>query len=142
MEINNRYCAGLMERNGGDSARTTRMSIIKDNQIHMATLCVMASHSVNGVSKLHSEIIKDSVFHDYFLYKPQAFKNVTNGIAYRRWLLCSNPGLTHLLEETIGDGFKTDASELKKLEKFVDDKTRSEERRVGKECRSRWSPYH
>ena len=56
-------------------------------------------HAINGVSKLHSEIIKDSVFHDYFLYKPQAFKNVTNGIAYRRWLLCSNPGLTHLLEE-------------------------------------------
>ena len=66
---------------------------------------------------------RTAFFHDYFLYKPQAFKNVTNGIAYRRWLLCSNPGLTHLLEETIGDGFKTDASELKKLEKFVDDKT-------------------
>ena len=92
-------------------------------QIRMANLSVVGSHTVNGVSKLHSEIIKDSVFHDYFLYKPQAFKNVTNGIAYRRWLLCSNPGLTHLLEETIGDGFKTDASELKKLEKFVDDKT-------------------
>uniref|UniRef100_UPI003FEE7CF7 glycogen/starch/alpha-glucan phosphorylase n=4 Tax=Gemmiger TaxID=204475 RepID=UPI003FEE7CF7 len=86
-------------------------------------ICAYTCHAINGVSKLHSEIIKDSVFHDYFLYKPQAFKNVTNGIAYRRWLLASNPGLTSLLEETIGDGFKTDAAELKKLEKFVDDKT-------------------
>ena len=94
-----------------------------DHQVRTANICAYTCHAINGVSKLHSEIIKDSVFHDYFLYKPQAFKNVTNGIAYRRWLLCSNPGLTHLLEETIGDGFKTDASELKKLEKFVDDKT-------------------
>ena len=99
------------------------MAIIGDNQVRTANICAYTCHAINGVSKLHSEIIKDSVFHDYFLYKPQAFKNVTNGIAYRRWLLCSNPGLTHLLEETIGDGFKTDASELKKLEKFVDDKT-------------------
>ena len=75
------------------------------------------------VSKLHSEIIKDSVFHDYFLYKPKAFKNVTNGIAYRRWLLCSNPGLTDLLTDCIGDGFKTDAAQLKKFEKFAQDKT-------------------
>ena len=74
------------------------------------------------MSKLHSEIIKDSVFHDYFLYKPKAFKNVTNGIAYRRWLLCSNPGLTDLLSDCIGDGFKTDASQLKKFEKFARDK--------------------
>ena len=122
VEINNRYCAGLMERNGGDSARTTRMSIIKDNQIHMATLCVMASHSVNGVSKLHSEIIKDSVFHEEYLDTPNKFKNVTNGIAYRRWLYQSNPGLTQLLRDKIGDGFLKDGSELKKLDVFADDK--------------------
>ena len=106
-----------------DLAKIDYMAIIGDNQVRTANICAYTCHAINGVSKLHSEIIKDSVFHDYFLYKPQAFKNVTNGIAYRRWLLCSNPGLTHLLEETIGDGFKTDASELKKLEKFVDDKT-------------------
>ena len=67
VEINNRYCARLMERNNGDSSKTTRMSIIKDNQIHMATLCVVASHSINGVSKLHSEIIKQSVFNDEYM---------------------------------------------------------------------------
>lgn len=122
VEINNRYCARLMERNNGDSSKTTRMSIIKDNQIHMATLCVVASHSINGVSKLHSEIIKQDVFHDEYMDTPRKFKNVTNGIAYRRWLYQSNPGLTNLLKEKIGDKFLNDGSELKKLCVFENDK--------------------
>ena len=142
VEINNRYCAGLMERNGGDSARTTRMSIIKDNQIHMATLCVMASHSVNGVSKLHSEIIKDSVFHEEYLDTPNKFKNVTNGIAYRRWLYQSNPGLTQLLRDKIGDGFLKDGSELKKLDVFADDKAVLEQlRKIKKENKERFAKF-
>ena len=122
-EMDRRCRADLAKAFPGDLGKIDYMAIIGDNQVRTANICAYTCHAINGVSKLHSEIIKDSVFHDYFLYKPQAFKNVTNGIAYRRWLLCSNPGLTHLLEETIGDGFKTDASELKKLEKFVDDKT-------------------
>ena len=122
-EMDRRCRADLAKAFPGDQGKIDYMAIIGDNQVRTANICAYPCHAINGVSKLHSEIIKDSVFHDYFLYKPQAFKNVTNGIAYRRWLLCSNPGLTHLLEETIGDGFKTDASELKKLEKFVDDKT-------------------
>ena len=122
-EMDRRCRADLAKAFPGDQGKIDYMAIIGDNQVRTANICAYTCHGINGVSKLHSEIIKDSVFHDYFLYKPQAFKNVTNGIAYRRWLLCSNPGLTHLLEETIGDGFKTDASELKKLEKFVDDKT-------------------
>ena len=122
-EMHRRCRADLAKAFPGDQGKIDYMAIIGDNQVRTANICAYTCHAINGVSKLHSEIIKDSVFHDYFLYKPQAFKNVTNGIAYRRWLLCSNPGLTHLLEETIGDGFKTDASELKKLEKFVDDKT-------------------
>ena len=121
--MDRRCRADLAKAFPGDQGKIDYMAIIGDNQVRTANICAYTCHAINGVSKLHSEIIKDSVFHDYFLYKPQAFKNVTNGIAYRRWLLCSNPGLTHLLEETIGDGFKTDASELKKLEKFVDDKT-------------------
>ena len=80
------------------------MALIGDNQVRMANICAYTANSINGVSKLHSEIIKDSVFHDYYLFKPQAFKNVTNGIAYRRWLLASNPELCKLLDETIGDG--------------------------------------
>ena len=122
-EMDRRCRADLAKAFPGDQGKIDYMAIIGDNQVRTANICAYTCHAITGVSKLHSEIIKDSVFHDYFLYKPQAFKNVTNGIAYRRWLLCSNPGLTHLLEETIGDGFKTDASELKKLEKFVDDKT-------------------
>ena len=122
-EMDRRCRADLAKAFPGDQGKIDYMAIIGDNQVRTANICAYTCHAINGVSKLHSEIINDSVFHDYFLYKPQAFKNVTNGIAYRRWLLASNPGLTSLLEETIGDGFKTDAAELKKLEKFVDDKT-------------------
>jgi starch phosphorylase len=120
VEINNRYCADLMERYD-DSGKVTRMSIIQDNRVHMAKLCVCASHSVNGVSKLHSEIIKVDVFKNEFADTPYKFKNVTNGIAYRRWLLQSNPGLTYLLEECIGAGFKKNANELIKFIKFEND---------------------
>ena len=142
VEINNRYCAQLMERNGGDSAKTTSMSIIKDNQIHMATLCVVASHSVNGVSKLHSEIIKQSVFKDEYADSPMKFKNVTNGIAYRRWLYQSNPGLTALLREKIGSGFLKDGSELKKLSVFANDDAILEQlRKIKRENKERFCKY-
>ena len=142
VEINNRYCAELFQRNGGDSAKTTRMSIIKDNQIHMATLCVMASHSVNGVSKLHSEIIKESVFHEEYLDTPEKFKNVTNGIAYRRWLYQSNPGLTKLLQSKIGDAFLKDGSELTKLRAFENDAAVLESlRKIKKENKARFAKY-
>ena len=123
VEMNRRAREELEKAFPGDEGKINYMALIGDNQVRMANICAYTANSINGVSKLHSEIIKESVFHDYYLFKPQAFKNVTNGIAYRRWLLASNPGLTSLLEETIGDGFKTDAAELKKLEKFVDDKT-------------------
>ena len=120
-EMDRRCRADLEKAFPGDQGKIDYMAIIGDNQVRMANICAYTCHSINGVSKLHSEIIKDSVFHDYFLYKPQAFKNVTNGIAYRRWLLAANPGLTKLLEDSIGPGFKQDASELKKFEKFADD---------------------
>ncbi|MGN0607164.1 MAG: glycogen/starch/alpha-glucan phosphorylase [Oscillospiraceae bacterium] len=142
VEINNRYCHELMEHTGGDSARVSRMSIIKDNQIHMATLCVAGSHSVNGVSKLHSEIIKRDVFHDEYLDTPAKFKNVTNGIAYRRWLYQSNPGLTSLLEEKIGDKFLKDGSELKKFAVFANDSAVLENlRKIKKENKERFAKY-
>ena len=120
-EMDRRCRADLEKAFPGDQGKINYMAIIGDNQVRMANICAYTCHSINGVSKLHSEIIKDSVFHDYFLYKPNAFKNVTNGIAYRRWLLAANPGLTKLLEDSIGPGFKQDASELKKFEKFADD---------------------
>jgi len=119
-EINRRYCEKLSETLPYE--KVEEMSIFRNNQIRMATLCVAASHSVNGVSKLHSEIIKDSVFHNEYELTPNKFTNVTNGIAYRRWLLQSNPKLTSLISECIGDGFKKDGSELSKLNKFLDDR--------------------
>ena len=120
-EMDRRCRADLAKAFPGDQGKIDYMAIIGDNQVRTANICAYTCHAINGVSKLHSEIIKDSVFHDYFLYKPEAFKNVTNGIAYRRWLLAANPGLTKLLEDSIGPGFKQDASELKKFEKFADD---------------------
>ena len=107
----------------GDQGKINYMALIGDNQVRMANICAYTANSINGVSKLHSEIIKESVFHDYYLFKPQAFKNVTNGIAYRRWLLASNPELCKLLDETIGTSYKHDAADLSKLNKFAEDKT-------------------
>ena len=123
VEMNRRAREELEKAFPGDEGKINYMALIGDNQVRMANICAYTANSINGVSKLHSEIIKDSVFHDYYLFKPQAFKNVTNGIAYRRWLLASNPGLCKLLDETIGDGYKHDASDLSKLNKFENDKT-------------------
>ena len=142
VEINNRYCRELMEKHGYDSSRTTRMSIIKDNQIHMATLCVVASHSVNGVSKLHSEIIKESVFRDEYETTPEKFTTVTNGIAYRRWLYQSNPGLTNLLKDKIGDKFLKDGAELIKLREFENDKAVLEQlKKIKKENKEKFAKF-
>ena len=122
-EMDRRCRADLEKAFPGDQGKINYMAIIGDNQVRMANICAYTCHSINGVSKLHSEIIKESVFHDYYLFKPQAFKNVTNGIAYRRWLLASNPELCKLLDETIGEEYKHDASNLSKLNKYADDKT-------------------
>ena len=120
-ELDRRCREDLFQAFPGDVGKVDYMAILGDNQVRMANICCYVCHSINGVSKLHSQIIKNSVFHDYYLYKPAAFKNVTNGIAYRRWLLASNPGLTGLLDDLIGDGFKHDASQLSKLAAYKDD---------------------
>lgn len=122
VEINNRYCASLWERYH-DHKKVTGMSIIRDNTVHMAKLCVCASHHVNGVSAIHSEIIKRDIFSDEYGVSPQKFTNVTNGIAYRRWLYQSNPGLCSLLNGTIGDSYLDNAMNLKKLESFAQDES-------------------
>ena len=97
------------------------MAIMSNGVVRMANLCVASAHSVNGVSALHSEILKESVFHDFYMLTPNKFKNVTNGIAHRRWLCQSNPELTKLLEELIGGGFVYHADELLKLREYKDD---------------------
>ncbi len=121
IEINERYCKELWQRYQ-DEAKVSHMSIVENNKVKMATLCVHACHSVNGVAKIHSEIIKKETFKDEYLDTPTKFKNVTNGIAYRRWLYQSNPGLTDLLRDKIGDGFLRNAAELSKLAVFSKDK--------------------
>lgn len=99
------------------------MSIIEHDRIKMANLSVYGGHSVNGVSGLHSEIIKQSVFRDFYDFTPEKFTNVTNGIAHRRWLNQSNPELAELLNECIGNGYELEGAQLAGFKKFEDDKT-------------------
>lgn len=122
-EINRRLCEELWNKFPGEWAKISRMSIIEHDRIKMANLCVYGGHSVNGVSALHSEIIKKSVFKDFYDFTPEKFTNVTNGIAHRRWLNQSNPELSALLTECIGDGFTLDGSKLAEFKKFENDKT-------------------
>ena len=109
--------------NTGDFASAERTAVISNGVVRMANLCVAACHTVNGVSKLHSKILVDELFKDYYAMTPEKFTNVTNGIAHRRWLCQANPELTKYLTELIGDGFIKDASELDKLSAYADDKT-------------------
>ena len=122
-EINRRLCEELWTRFPGEWAKISRMSIIEHDRIKMANLAVYGSHSVNGVSKLHSEIIKTSIFNDFNDFTPEKFKNVTNGIAHRRWLNQSNPELAGLLNECIGDSYVLDAAALSGFKKFENDKS-------------------
>ncbi|MBQ0099453.1 MAG: glycogen/starch/alpha-glucan phosphorylase [Firmicutes bacterium] len=120
-EINQRFCADMWNKFPGDWNKIERMSIFSHNQIRMANLSVIASHKVNGVSALHSDIIKNSIFKDFNEVYPDKFTNVTNGIAHRRWLCQSNPELTSLLSDCIGNGFIMDAEKLEDFKKFKDD---------------------
>ncbi len=122
-EINERFCSDMWNRFPGDWDKIERMSIFSHSQIRMANLSVVASHKVNGVSALHSDIIKNSIFKDFNDVYPEKFTNVTNGIAHRRWLCQSNPELCELLNDCIGDGYVKDASELINFKKFENDKT-------------------
>ncbi len=122
-EINQRFCADMWNKFPGDWDKIDRMSIFSHSQVHMANLSVVASHSVNGVSALHSDIIKNSIFKDFHDVYPEKFKNVTNGIAHRRWLCQSNPELCNLLNECIGDGYVKDAKQLINFKKFETDKS-------------------
>ena len=120
-EMNRRARAEMFEAFPGDIGKVDYMSLIANGEVRTANICCYVCHSINGVSALHSEIIQETVFNDFFLFTPEKFKNVTNGIAYRRWLMQSNPRLCKLLDEKIGEGYKRDAYQLKALEKFVND---------------------
>ncbi len=121
-EINRRLVSDLNQIYPGDIAKIEYMSILANGEVRMANLCLACCHKINGVSKLHSDILVNSIFRDYYNVDKEKFTNVTNGIAYRRWLCQANPELTTYIESLIGGGFKNDAKELEKLLKFQNDK--------------------
>lgn len=120
-EINRRFCEDMRSKHRLEEHVIGGMSIVYGHSVRMANLCVVGAHSVNGVSKLHSGILRDSVFNDFYKVAPYKFTNVTNGIASRRWLLQANPDLTALVRELIGDGFLKDMTQLAELKKYADD---------------------
>lgn len=120
-EINRRFMIECRMAFPGDWMRHNRMSIIADGMVKMAWLAIHGSHTVNGVAALHTEILKNSELKDWYEMYPGKFQNKTNGVTQRRWLLKSNPQLSKLVTELIGDKWITDLSELKKLEKYATD---------------------
>ena len=121
-EIDNRFRKKIWDATG-DAGKVEKMAVIADGAVRMANLCVAVCHKVNGVSALHSEILKDTVFNDFYKLEPEKFTNVTNGIAHRRWLCQANPELAKYLTNLIGDGFIYNGAELEKLKAYADDKT-------------------
>lgn len=122
-ELQARFSSELFSVYPDDYAKVDYMSIMANNEVRMANLCLACCKKVNGVSKLHTDILKNSVFRDFYNLTPEKFTNVTNGIMHRRWLCEANPKLTELICELIGDKFIVNAPELEKLKKFKDDKT-------------------
>lgn len=126
-EINQRYCAELWNVYPNQWDKISANAIMSDGLIRMANLCLAASHTINGVSVLHSNILKDSVFADYYKVAPEKFTNVTNGITHRRWVAEANPGLAKFINSKIGDGWIRDASKLEDLMAFQFNKQAADE---------------
>ena len=144
-EINGRFLQQISSLYPGNLEKLRRMSLIDESgerYVRMANLCLVATSSVNGVAELHSQILKDSLFKDFYELWPNKFHNVTNGITPRRWLLKANPALSGLISESIGDGWITHLDQLRKLERFAGDrgflKRLGEIKRGNKELLSNW----
>ena len=120
-EIDRRFKISILEKFPGDYDRVERMAILKDGQVRMAYLAIAGSFSVNGVAKLHTEILEKRELKDFYEYDPQRFHNMTNGVTQRRFLLHGNPLLADFVTKRIGDGWITDLSEISALEKYLDD---------------------
>ncbi|AUN15791.1 glycogen phosphorylase [Paraclostridium sordellii] len=120
-EINKRYICKLNNKYGNDHEKISKMAVIYENNVNMANLSIIGSHSVNGVAKLHTEILKKEVLKDFYEDEPFKFNNKTNGIAHRRWLILSNPRLSKLINELIGESWQRNTIELKNLEKYQND---------------------
>jgi len=125
-EINFRFLAAVSIKFPGDNNKLRNMSIIEEGEpkmIRMAYLAIVGSHSTNGVAALHTRLLKERLVPDFASMWPERFNNKTNGITQRRWLLKANPGLSDLITSTIGGGWITDLSKLRKLETYANDKT-------------------
>ncbi|MCD4829662.1 MAG: glycogen/starch/alpha-glucan phosphorylase [Candidatus Cloacimonetes bacterium] len=123
-EINRRFLDTVWTHCPGDTGRLREMSIIAeepDKSVQMAKLAIVGTHKVNGVSELHSQILKDTIFKPFYELMPERFTNKTNGITQRRWLKLANPRLTSLLSSCIGDEWVTDLAKLHKLEEHIED---------------------
>jgi len=124
-EINARFLAQVAQRWPGDTDRLRRLSIIEEGHtpmVRMAYLAIVGSYSVNGVAELHSQLLKDGLFRDFYELWPDKFNNKTNGVTQRRWLAMCNPGLSALINERIGESWITRLDELRKLAPYADDK--------------------
>lgn len=119
--LNQEFCNSIRTKYPHDEDRVRRMSIIEKGKVRMAHLAIVGSHKVNGVAKLHSEILKSSVFRDFYELYPDKFINITNGVTQRRWLLECNPDLSQFITKRIGDGWITDFFQIKKLGDFASD---------------------
>lgn len=141
-EIDRRQREALWERFPGDYGKIEYMSVITHNQVSMANLCLTACHSVNGVAALHTEILKKETFKDYYSIYPYKFKNMTNGVTFRRWLYKANPELSALITKSIGDGWVKDYRQLEKLAPFADDeKFREQFAKIKLENKKRLAEY-
>jgi len=136
-EINMRFLREVTTRYPHDPDKARRMSLIEEGaekRIRMSHLCIVGSHSVNGVSRLHTELLKTTLFRDFYELYPHKFNAKTNGITQRRWLRKANPGLSGLITEAIGDGWVKDLSQLEKLVPFADDAAFREKWRAVKDA--------
>ena len=120
-EINRRFCAEITDRFGFDNDRIRRMAIVSDGQIKMAWLCIVGSYSVNGVARLHTEILKNEELKDFYEMYPKKFNNKTNGITQRRFLLHANPKLSEWVTKKIGKEWATQLDQIKKIETYIED---------------------
>src|SRR5579859_3247768 len=139
--INHDFLVRVVQSDPMDFDRIRRMSIIEEadeKQVRMALLAIVGSHSVNGVSKLHSELVKETLVPDFAKMWPEKFNNKTNGVAHRRWVLKANPGLSGLLNRTIGEGWILDFSHIHRFERSAEDAaTRAEFREIKRDNKQR-----
>mgnify|MGYP000736074680 CR=1 FL=1 len=126
-EINRRFVLQIQEQYPGNNDKIAKMAILYDGQVKMAHLAIVAGYSVNGVARLHTEILKKEQLKDFYEMMPQKFNNKTNGITQRRFLAHANPLLADWVTAHVGEGWITDLSQIRKLAPYADDKKAQQE---------------